>query len=100
MADVKSTFIVDCTACKAKVAASEDGRAERTAYDDDSGQPYAWRVYVGLCPKKLNGPESRLALPCRRYPTEIGRRSDSLATASGWHDMCRRDPLLFGHIHL
>jgi hypothetical protein len=50
MGDVKSTFIIDCNKCKAKVAALESGRAERTAYDDDAGQPYAWRVYVGLCP--------------------------------------------------
>lgn len=43
------TFIVDCHICKAKVAATETGRAERFAFDDEAGQPYGKRVYVGNC---------------------------------------------------
>jgi hypothetical protein len=50
-AQVQSTFIVDCPDCKAKVAALETGRAERFTYDDEAGQPYGRRVFVGTCPK-------------------------------------------------
>lgn len=51
MATVKQrTFIVDCHICKAKVAATETGRAERSAFDDEAGQPYGKRVFVGNCP--------------------------------------------------
>lgn len=45
-----STFIVDCPQCKAKVAAEEQGRAERSGIDDDEG-PWAHRIYVGSCPR-------------------------------------------------
>lgn len=44
------TFIVDCHLCKAKVAATEAGRAERFCFDDEAGQPYGKRVFVGNCP--------------------------------------------------
>lgn len=44
------TFIVDCHICKAKVAATEAGQAERFTFDDDAGQPYEKRVFVGNCP--------------------------------------------------
>ncbi|WP_081019769.1 DUF4145 domain-containing protein [Ralstonia solanacearum] len=44
------TFIIDCHICKAKVAATETGRAERHTFDDEAGQPYGKRVYVGNCP--------------------------------------------------
>lgn len=44
------TFIVDCHICKAKVAATEAGRAERLTFDDEEGQPYGKRVFVGNCP--------------------------------------------------
>ena len=44
------TFIVDCPWCKAKVAASESGRAERSGYDDDAGEPHGSKVLVGICP--------------------------------------------------
>jgi len=50
MPNKSSTFIVDCNRCRAKVAATESGRAELSTYDDEAGQPYAKRVYVGLCP--------------------------------------------------
>jgi Domain of unknown function (DUF4145) len=50
MANKALTFIVDCHRCRAKVAAAESGRVEWSAYDDEAGQPYATRVYVGLCP--------------------------------------------------
>jgi hypothetical protein len=45
------TFIVDCPNCKAKVAAEEEGRAERSYFDDNEGQPYCTRLYVGKCPR-------------------------------------------------
>lgn len=45
------TFIIDCNYCKAKVAATESGRAEHFAYDDEAMQPYGMRVFVGNCPK-------------------------------------------------
>ncbi|MGA4235131.1 DUF4145 domain-containing protein [Ralstonia nicotianae] len=44
------TFIIHCHRCKAKVAATEAGRAERFTFDDEEGQPYGKRVYVGNCP--------------------------------------------------
>ena len=47
---VARTFIIDCPWCKAKVAASETGRAERNGFDDDAGGPYAYKVLVGICP--------------------------------------------------
>ena len=50
MTNNPSTFIVDCHRCKARVAALETGRVEHRAFDDDAGQPYAKRVFVGLCP--------------------------------------------------
>ena len=51
MTSVKQrTFIVDCPRCKAKVAASESGRAESSGYDDDAGEPWATKVLVGNCP--------------------------------------------------
>lgn len=45
------TFIIDCPYCKAKVAATESGRAECAAYDDEAMQPCCSRVFVGNCPK-------------------------------------------------
>lgn len=45
------TFIIDCPYCKAKVAATESGRAECAAYDDEAMQPCGSRVFVGNCPK-------------------------------------------------
>jgi hypothetical protein len=44
------TFIIDCPQCKAKVGAEEKGRAERTGFDNDAGEPYGQRLYVGSCP--------------------------------------------------
>ena len=47
----KATFIVDCPYCKAKVAAEEQGRAERTFFDDDAGEPIGQRISIGPCPR-------------------------------------------------
>ncbi len=44
------TFIVDCPFCKAKVAAAEHGRAERSGMDEEEG-PWSHRIYVGECPR-------------------------------------------------
>lgn len=44
------TFIIDCPWCKAKVAATESGYAERRGFDDDAGEPYSSKVHVGICP--------------------------------------------------
>lgn len=46
----QKTFIVDCHICKAKVAATEEGRAESYTFDDEACQPYGKRVIVGNCP--------------------------------------------------
>jgi hypothetical protein len=47
---IQRTFIVDCHLCKAKVAASESGRAERGGFDEDAGEPWGSKVLVGICP--------------------------------------------------
>lgn len=47
---VQKTFIVDCHVCRAKVAASESGRAERSGFDHDAGEPHASKILVGICP--------------------------------------------------
>lgn len=47
---VLKTFIIDCPWCKAKVAATETGRAERGGFDDEAGEPYGYKVLVGICP--------------------------------------------------
>jgi hypothetical protein len=44
------TFIIDCPWCKAKVAASEKGRAEKSGFDQGAEEPYGHRLYVGSCP--------------------------------------------------
>ena len=45
-----STFIVDCHWCKAKVAATELGRAERSGWIEEAGEPFGERLLVGICP--------------------------------------------------
>ncbi len=45
------TFIIDCHICKAKVAATEAGCAKQLFIDDESGQPYGKRVFIGNCPR-------------------------------------------------
>ena len=47
---MEKTFIVDCHHCRAKVAAQECGRAERSGTEEDSGEPWAERVLLGKCP--------------------------------------------------
>lgn len=47
---IQRTFIVDCPWCKAKVAASESGRAECSGVEDDGGEPFGSKVLVGICP--------------------------------------------------
>jgi len=47
---IAKTFIVDCHTCKAKVAAAESGRAEKSWYDEDIDEPYALKVLIGICP--------------------------------------------------
>jgi Domain of unknown function (DUF4145) len=47
---IQRTFIVDCPWCKAKVAASETGRAEQSGFNDEAGEPYASKVLAGICP--------------------------------------------------
>lgn len=50
MATAPSTFIIDCPWCKAKVAATESGRAERLTWNDDAGEPSGQRLLIGICP--------------------------------------------------
>jgi hypothetical protein len=47
---IKKTFIVDCHICKAKVAATEDGRSERTEWIEEIAEPWGVRVLLGSCP--------------------------------------------------
>jgi Domain of unknown function (DUF4145) len=47
---IQRTFIIDCPWCKAKVAASETGRAEQSGFDCDANEPYCSKVLVGICP--------------------------------------------------
>jgi len=44
------TFIIDCPWCKAKVAAALTGESSNSGYDEDAGEPFANRLYVGKCP--------------------------------------------------
>jgi hypothetical protein len=46
----KRIFIIDCPWCKAKVAAAETGRAERSWFDEEEGEPYGLQVIIGICP--------------------------------------------------
>lgn len=46
-----ATFIIDCPICKAKVGALEKGKAERTGYIEEIGEPWGERIYLGSCPK-------------------------------------------------
>jgi len=46
----QKTFIIDCPWCKAKVAATEGGRASKSGFDDNVGEPYATTLFVGECP--------------------------------------------------
>lgn len=50
MATSIQTFVIDCPWCKAKVAATETGRGERTGWDEHSEEPFASTVLVGSCP--------------------------------------------------
>lgn len=51
MAKEKETFIVDCPHCKAKVAAEEQGRAQRSYLDDNASEPVGQKISVGPCPR-------------------------------------------------
>ncbi len=46
----EKTFIVDCSNCRAKVAAETSGMAENSGRYYDSEEPYGERLYVGKCP--------------------------------------------------
>ena len=46
----QKTFIIDCPWCKAKVAATESGRAAQSGQTDEDGDPYGTRLVVGECP--------------------------------------------------
>lgn len=49
MSEVK-TFIIDCPWCKAKVAAIEHGRATKTGFHHEIGEPFSKTLIVGECP--------------------------------------------------
>jgi hypothetical protein len=46
-----TTFIIDCPYCRAKVAAIEEGRAERRGWIEEIAEPYGECVVIGSCPK-------------------------------------------------
>lgn len=45
------TFIIDCPYCSVKVAALEKGKTTQEMFDEDSQEPFAYKVQVGNCPK-------------------------------------------------
>jgi hypothetical protein len=47
----KPTFIIDCPHCRAKVAASEEGRAIRSSWIEEINGPDGSCVVVGSCPQ-------------------------------------------------
>lgn len=46
-----ATFIIDCPYCRAKVAAREEGRARKSGWMEEIGEPQGTCVVVGSCPK-------------------------------------------------
>lgn len=46
----EGTFIIDCPTCKAKVAAIEHGRAQRSVWDEFASEPWGHRLLLGSCP--------------------------------------------------
>jgi len=46
----EGSFIIDCSYCKAKVAAKSAGVAEAKGRDYDTNEPYGERLLVGQCP--------------------------------------------------
>lgn len=44
-------FVIDCHRCKAKVAALEIARADRTGWEDEAGEPWGERILLGSCPR-------------------------------------------------
>lgn len=46
----KAVFIIDCPHCRAKVAAHEEGRASRSEWIDEIGEPYGECIVIGRCP--------------------------------------------------
>jgi hypothetical protein len=78
------TFIIDCPACKAKVAAELCGVAEHRGNDYDTNEPFADRLYVGKCPRcntLLSGKSSQMNF------VEWGAEFDE------WTDVVRVFPL-------
>ena len=74
---VASTFIVDCHLCRAKVAAIETGRAERSGTEEESNEPWGVRVLFGSCPSCgaiLVGESTQLDF--EGYEAEYDRWSD------------------------
>jgi hypothetical protein len=78
-----TTFIIDCPWCKAKVAADEKGRAERSGFDDEVGEPYGQRLHIGTCPSC----ESLLAGASRQIAFEKYDADDD-----NWSDIVRIYP--------
>lgn len=46
-----ATFIVDCSYCKAKVAAEISGVAENIGYNEYAAEYFGLKLYVGKCPR-------------------------------------------------
>ena len=44
------TFVIDCYSCKAKVAAIETARSDRSGWEDGAGEPFGERILLGTCP--------------------------------------------------
>lgn len=79
-----STFIVDCSTCKAKVAAIESGCAIDIYFNEEAAEPFGEKVFVGNCPK------CRSILVGRAYQTAFaGYEGDH---ENRWGDIVRVYP--------
>jgi hypothetical protein len=77
------TFIIDCPWCKAKVAASQEGKASNTGFDGENDEPYGTRLVVGTCPS------CKLLLAGVSHQVDFkGFNSDE----DGWSDIARVYP--------
>lgn len=80
-----TTFIVDCPYCRAKVAAIEEGRAERRGWIDEIGEPYGECVVIGSCPKC-----STLLVGTAEQVSFMGYQADE---DDDWRDVVRVYPM-------
>jgi len=74
---IPKTFIIDCSWCKAKVAAQEHGRGTQSGWTDEDPEPSGITLVVGECPNchsLLAGVSHRIAF--KGYDAEENYWSD------------------------